>query len=436
MRQQASRRSRRGVVLLIAVLVWLVPLADPPRLVQAQGRPDFVEDELLVRFRQQVPPANQAAAHGRANAQVVREVRGLDVKVVKVPPQRLAQALQSYQQNPTVEFVERNPIAYANLVPNDPSFGQQWALHNTGQNGGKIDADIDAPEAWGVPGRGATPTTISIVDTGIHAEHPDLFGKVSEARNWYDAASTVDDLFNHGTHVAGIAAANWNNGMGIAGVCPDCLLLNAKVCSDPPLVGCPHDSIANGVLWSVGCELRAPDGNRTLGDCLVPVRAQVINISLVGTAGSTTLQQAMDRAAERGATMTCAAGNNGTDQVTYPASYPTCMAVAATTNLDRRAAYSSFGAWVDVAAPGSDILSTLNDGGYGLMSGTSMAAPHVAGLAGLLRSRGIVTIRDRGARDAVRSRIEATADRIDGAGPPGARNRINACRAMTNTASC
>ena len=116
---------------------------------------------------------------------------------------------------------------------------------------------------------------------------------------------------------------------------------------------------------------------------------------------------------------------------TYPASYPTCMAVAATTNQDQRAAFSSFGPWVDVAAPGAGILSTLKGGGYDLMSGTSMAAPHVAGLAGLLRSRGVVT-----ERDAVRSRIEATADRIQGAGPPWTRGRINACRAMTNTPSC
>ena len=232
MRQQASRPSRRGVVLLIAVLVCLVPLVAPPRLVQAQGRPEFVEDELPVRFRRQVPPANQAAAHGQANAQVVREVRGLDVKVVKVPPQRLAQALQSYQRDPTVDFVERNPIAYAGLTPNDPSFGQQWALHNTGQGGGTIDADIDAPGAWDVPAAsGATRATVSIVDTGIDAQHPDLAAKIRDARNWYDGGPTTD-VFGHGTHVAGIAAANTNNGAGIAGVCPECGLLNAKVCSD------------------------------------------------------------------------------------------------------------------------------------------------------------------------------------------------------------
>jgi len=429
MRQQASRRSRRGVVLLIAVLVCLVPLIAPPRLVQAQGRPELVEDELLVRFRRQVPPANQAAAHGQANAQVVREVRGLDVKVVKVPPQRLAQALQSYQRNPTVEFVERNPIAYANLTPNDASFGQQWALHNTGKNGGKTDADIDAPAAWDVPtASGATPATISIVDTGIDHQHPELAAKIREARNWYDGGPTAD-VYNHGTHVAGIAAANANNGAGIAGVCPECGLLNAKVCSDAG--GCPHDRIANGVLWSVGCEWREADPSGGLGRCLGPVRAQVINMSLAGTTGSTTLQLAMDRAAELGATMTCAAGNNGTGQVTYPASYPTCIAVEATTKRDQRAAYSSFWPWVAVAAPGSDILSTLIGGGYGTMSGTSMAAPHVAGLAGLLRSRGVVT-----ERGAVRSRIEATTDRTQGTGPQGATDRINACRAMTNTPSC
>jgi thermitase len=225
--------------------------------------------------------------------------------------------------------------------------------------------------------------------------------------------------------VAGIAAAKTDNGAGVAGVCPECRLLNAKVCSDGG--DCPHDRIANGVLWSVGCEWRERDAGGKLGKCLGPVRARVINISLASTAGSTTLQRAMDRAAELDATLACAAGNNGSTSRMYPAAYDACIAAAATTSRDQKLSISNYGSWVEVGAPGGEVYSTMPGGGYGLKSGTSMASPHVAGLAGLLRSRGVAT-----ARDAVRARIEGTADRISGTGTQWAKGRINACRAMTN----
>jgi len=429
--------AHRVIVLSLALVAGLAPLPAAPAAAQgqgagqapAQGRPEFVEDELLVLFKRQVPAAAQATAHANANARVVREVRGLDVKVVQVPPARLANALQRYQQDPTVEYAEMNPVAYPDGMPNDASFGQQWALHNTGQNGGRADADIDAPAAWDVPApAGATPATISIVDTGIDAGHPDLAGKVVEQRNWYDGGGTAD-VYNHGTHVAGIAAAATGNGIGIAGVCPECTVINAKVCSDAG--GCPHDRIANGVLWSVGCEERLPDPPGGLGECVGANRSQVINMSLSSTAGSTTLQRALDRAAQRGATMACAAGNNGNSRATYPASYAACIAVAGTTSQDGKYRLSTTGTWVSVAAPADPILSTVPGGGYATKSGTSMASPHVAGLAGLLRSRGVATT-----RDAVRGRIESTADRIAGTGRDWSNGRINACRAMTGAGTC
>ena len=302
-------------------------------------------------------------------------------------------------------------------------------MNNTGQTGGKTDADIDALAAWDVAAAaGAKRATISIVDTGLNAGHEDLAGKVVEQRNWYDGGGTHDG-YDHGTHVAGIAAANTNNGAGIAGVCPECPLLNAKVCSD--WGDCPHDRIANGVLWSVGCEWRERDINGKLGKCLSPVRSQVINMSIAGDYPSTTLQRAMERASELGATMACAAGNGGTSNPTYPASYNTCIAVAGTTSHDQKVSWSSYGSWVEVAAPGEGILSAVSGGGYGLKSGTSMASPHVAGLAGLLRSRGVATT-----RDAVRTRIEGTADNIGNNGAYWTKGRINACRAMTNATSC
>ena len=147
--------------------------------------------------------------------------------------------------------------------------------------------------------------------------------------------------------MAGIAAATTNNGIGVAGVCPNCSLLNAKVCDDSG--NCPYDRIANGILWSVGCEWRDAQNN-----CLSPVRARSINVSLAGTFNSTTLQSAIDTAWSRGAVIACAAGNGGTTTPTYPAAYGNCIAVAATDANDARPSWSNYGSgWVDVAAPGS-----------------------------------------------------------------------------------
>jgi thermitase len=298
----------------------------------------------------------------------------------------------------------------------DPLRPEQYALDLVG-----------APNAW-LTSIGEE-VVIAVLDTGVDLEHPDLQGRLLAGRDFVDGDDEPHDDDGHGTHVAGIAAANTNDETGIAGVCPDCGLLKAKVCSDAG--SCPYDRIANGVLWSVGCELRAPDRGPNLGACQGPIRAQVINMSIAGSSPSMTLQKAMDRAADRGATMACAAGNAGTTQAMYPAFYSNCIAVAATTNQDQRASFSTYGTWVDVAAPGANIYSTLIGGQYGLMSGTSMASPHVAGLAGLLRSRGIVTT-----RDAIRSRIESAADPITGTGSLWAKGRINACRGMKNAPSC
>src|SRR5262249_25292624 len=185
--------------------------------------------------------------------------------------------------------------------------------------GGLVDKDIDAPQAWDVT-TGSSNTTISIVDTGVRATHPDLAGKVTAAQSWTTATSDPNDYYGHGTHVAGIAAATGNNGQGIAGVCQRCSVIDAKVCDDSG--NCRYDFLANGILWSVGCDWRRSDGS-----CFGLQHANAINISLVGTVASQTLQAAVDQAWARGAVVTCAAGNNGNSTPTYPAAYTNCIAV-------------------------------------------------------------------------------------------------------------
>ena len=170
--------------------------------------------------------------------------------------------------------------------------------------------------------------------------------------------------------------------------------------------------VASGITW-------AADNN-----------ADVINLSLTGTMASPTLQSAVDYAWSKGAVVVAAAGNSASSSPTYPASYANAMAVAATTDMDKLASFSNFGDWVDVAAPGITIYSTI-PGGYGYMSGTSMASPSVAGLAALLLS--VVTDTNGNGRlnDEVRSRIQANADAIPPAGIGS--GRINAYRAVTGT---
>lgn len=428
LRVRYSRWAASGVAVLSGVLIAGVSLttasAQSAPVNAGRGRPEVVADELLVKFRPGTAASDVADAHRRAGGQTLRDIPALDVKVVRAASPG---AFAVYQHNPNVEYVEQNGIAYPTWTPNDPYYttNQQWALgHVAGSSGSP---DIDVPQAWNKTS-GSPSQTIAIVDTGVTVDHPDLAGKVVDSRNWYDGSGTQDS-YGHGTHVAGIAAASTNNGTGVAGVCPNCTILNAKVCDD--FGGCPYDRIANGILWSVGCDVRDAANN-----CLVPVRARSINLSIAGTYNSTTLQDAINRAWNRGAVLTCAAGNDGTNTRYYPAAYTNCIAVGATDASGAKASWSNYGsAWVDVAAPGVNIVSTFNPNGmtfsdpsgYGVLSGTSMASPHVAGLAGLVWSTGTKT------NAAVRQKIESTADAISGTGAAWSKGRINACRAVGGT---
>lgn len=434
-RRRQTVNGTRGSIIAIALLVALGPIFGLPGSTWAEekadkqegtikDKPDKHDDQIIVKFRAGVPEAVEDDVHKKKGGAVKNEVRGLDVKVVKVAKGKAAEAIEAYQEDPNVEYVEPLGIGYVDWIPSDGSYAQQWGLDNTGQNGGKVDADVDGPRAWDLT-RGASAagvrSAIAILDTGIREDHPDLAGKVVDRRNW-TFAPTIDDVVGHGTHVAGIAAASTNNATGIAGVCPDCVIVNGKVCDDSG--ACNYDYIANGVLWAVGCEWRDQAGN-----CLSPVRARSINISITGTYNSITLRDAINKAWSRGAVVSCAAGNDGRSTMVYPAGYNNCIAVAATDRMDARASFSNFGSsWVDLAAPGASILSTVTSGGYESWSGTSMAAPHVAGAAGLVWSTKLCS-----ANNCVRTRVESNADRIGGTGSQWAKGRLNACRAVGGT---
>jgi uncharacterized membrane protein len=226
----------------------------------------------------------------------------------------------------------------------------------------------------------------------------------------FTTSNTTDDIYGHGTHVAGIAAANTNNGIGVAGLGYSCSIINVKVLGDD---GMGYWSwVAQGIIWA------ADNG------------AQVINLSLGDSSNSSTVEDAINYAWNKGVVVVVAAGNEGNSDPFYPAYYPNCIAVAATDANDILSPWSNRGDWVDVAAPGDNILSTWGHKYYGSMSGTSMASPHVAGLAALVFTTVSDANGDGKLNDEVRDRIEASCDDIGVAGI--GYGRINAARAVSS----
>jgi thermitase len=378
---------------------------------------EYAPGEVLIKYKERTSKAKKQEVHGRKGGRTKETIPAIDVEVVAVEPGKEKAKAEEYEDDPNVEFAEVNGVyeAFQTISsPNDPRASDQWQYKNTKYitpNKG----DIDAYEAWsgGTIGSitnwdggttGSSSVAIAVLDTGIKEDHEDLTGKVTKRVN-YTNSSTNSDVKGHGTHVAGSIAAVTNNKKGVAGTCPGCALYNVKVLDD---TGSGNYSwVANGVRW-------ATDNG-----------AKVINMSLGGTTPSSTLQSAIDYAWSKGVVVVAAAGNSGTNAQHYPAAFPNALAVGATDKTDAKASYSNYGSsWVDVAGPGSSILSTTVDGGYGLMSGTSMATPHVAGEAGLIWSKsGLCAATDS---TCVRNRIESKADKTSGTGTYWTKGRVNA----------
>ena len=225
---------------------------------------------------------------------------------------------------------------------------------------------------------------VAVLDTGIDTGHQDLTGKITASRNFSASADTVDRN-GHGTHIAGIIAAAQNPAAGIYGISRNSRLLNAKVADDYGL--CDEASVSRAIVWAV-------DNG-----------ASVINVSLELRDYSSDLEQAVDYAWDHGALVIAAAGNDGSDRPVYPAFYSHALSVTATAG-DRLAPLANRGEWVDVAAPGFQVYSTLPGNRYGYETGTSFAAAKVSGLAALLFGMVTDTNGDGRLNDEVRAAIE------------------------------
>jgi thermitase len=367
-------------------------------------------------------------------ARIILRLEKLNSYVLEVAPEDMNTTINDLISDPDVRYAEPDQIAHGTDVnlPDDTYFSRLYGLHNTGQlianvDGvdvyGLPDADIDVPEAWTVTTgtrQNSSPIVVAVLDSGIDQDHPELAGKIIGNQNFVSGlpgSDSVDDRFGHGTHVAGTIAALKDNGVGIAGVCPGCVLLNGKVLSDTDQSY--YSWIADGIRWAV-------DNG-----------ANVINISVAGTVPSQTLTDAINYAWDRNVIVVAAAMNNNSPEQAYPAAIEPVIAVAATDSHDVKSYFSNYGAsWVDIAAPGSNILSTLPNApvvsplgeNYGFLDGTSQAAPYVSGVAALLWATPYGT-----SAQAVRGRLLQTADQISGTGTYWANGRVNAGVAVNAT---
>ncbi|CAB4709219.1 MAG: S8 family serine peptidase [Actinobacteria bacterium] len=264
-------------------------------------------------------------------------------------------------------------------VTNDPYRASQWSL-----------TQLDFESTWST-GNG-TGVCVGVVDSGIALDHPDLSGKVAASADW--TGEGVSSYGNHATHVAGIIAAKPNNSQGIVGAAPGVTLLNAKALSAALGEG-TTSGVAQAIVWAV-------DNG-----------ARVINASIGGSSGSSALLQAINYAQAHDVVFIASGGNEGLkgNSSSWPASYEWPIATASITDTGALSPFSTQASYIDIAAPGSSILSTLTSNRYGYMSGTSMAAPHVAALAALARAA-----HPSESATQIRSRIENTATDSGSAG--------------------
>ena len=367
-----SRAIRAGLVGVVTALV----------ATSGAAAADYDADTVIVKWAPGASATVKGATAKAAGAleQVGRiQANGARVMRVAADPRVVAERLN---RSSAVLYAETNKILRAQAVPNDARFGELYGIHNTGQSGGKVDADVDGPEGWDLAGLSAFPSSggveVGIVDTGIDPNHPDLAGKLADCAGasqgllgligggTVSESNGCTDDNDHGTHVSGTISGNANNGIGVAGVA-----FNAPL---------SHCKALFGVLGT--------GSTAGVANCITYLRskgARVISMSL-GGGSSSTLQQAVADAYQNGngALLVAAAGNDGNSAVNYPAGYAEVISVAATDRNDNRASFSNANSDVELAAAGVDVLSTVRGGGYDAFSGTSMATPHVAGVAALV----------------------------------------------------
>lgn len=400
----------------------------PPKGAAAPPRARYVPDEVVIKVRTFARAGELQPVHRQLGARVVREEPALSAQLVKLPADvSVEQAIEAYRKSPLVAYAEPNYYVYAQQLvrtPNDELFPVQWHYPMIG-----------LPQAWATTV--GAPVLVAVLDTGVRFDHPDLLGVFTQGYDFFDDDPDPTDPgcpldpndASHGTHVAGTIAALTNNRIGVAGVAwggaAGVRIIPVRVLGN------------RGQNCGVGSNFMVAAGIRFAADR----GAKVINLSLGGPSPAQILEEAVAYALSRGVTLVAAAGNEDAP-VGYPAAYPGVIAVSAVGCNRVITYYSNFGPEIWVAAPGGNVRAVCGDPNtrwvwstawspaagntYLGFQGTSMATPHVAGVAALLAARGFTT------PQAIRERLAQTADDL---GLPGRDNLygyglVNAARAV------
>ncbi|MFE9694193.1 S8 family serine peptidase [Micromonospora sp. NPDC005806] len=316
---------------------------------------EFDPNGVLVRFKSNAAKSAKDRVLSRKDVRSSSAIAG--TRWVKVRGAgSAADLMRSLRKDPAVASVSLDYKRTATVAPNDPAYtyGDQSYLNT-----------VRLPQAWDRT-KGSTSQIIAVVDTGVNVNHPDLKGRTVTGYNAITPSALPADDNGHGTMVAGIAAANTNNGIGVAGAAWTARIMPVKVLGAD---GSGYDSdVTEGVIWA------ADHG------------AKIINMSLGGEGDDTALHDAIKYATGKGAVVVVAAGNDGDGRAQYPAAYSEVISVAATDASGKLTDFSSYGDWIDIAAPGAGIVSTGLGTDYYIGDGTSFSAPIVSGTAALVRT--------------------------------------------------
>lgn len=416
---------------MIAGMIFCGPLMAQQQLQDSESRvqskSDYAPDEIVVKFLPGVSTDVITEINTRHGSSILSSSSSGGFKRLKVPKGKTVEEMVAiYQHNPNVDYAEPNFMAYAADAPDDEYYSFQWHMDNSAFGG------IHLNEARTIE-TGRSDVIVAVIDTGVayedytdpgipigksgkyiggsvFAQAPDL--AVTNFVQGWDFVNSDDhpnDDEGHGTHVTGTIAQSTDNGIGVAGIAPGCSIMPIKVL-DSSGSG-TYTAIAEGIYYA------ADNG------------ASVINMSLGGASPSSALEQALSHAYEAGVTIVCASGNDSAGTVSYPAAYDAyCIAVGATRYDETVAYYSNTGDSLDLTAPGGDTTVDQNDDSYSdgvlqqthngsdyttfsyyFYQGTSMATPHVAGVAALVISQGVRNGRPLSPAE-VREALQASAE--------------------------
>ena len=324
---------------------------DPDVLFKKKA--EYIAEELIVKF---APDTTQTEREDLLKQVDIREetpLDGEDFSLVTVTPDaNLAAFAKQLLTNKEVLLVEPNYKYKKTYVPKEPSYSRQWYL-----------TKLQLPKAWDKT-KGSSKITVAVIDGGVQKDHPDLRGKIVSPYNAVNGSSSYDPD-EHATHVAGIIAASFNK-LGIAGIAPDVKIMPINVFQGNQASA---DTVIRAIYYAVAHH------------------ADVINMSLGDDSYSYLLESATKYAKSKGVVLVAAAGNSSTFFPMYPAASEGVLGVSATDRNDRIASFSNYGNYIDLAAPGVDIYSSIAGSTYASYDGTSMAAPMVSGIAALVRAK-------------------------------------------------